>query len=229
MKEQNQNISYSRDKTGIALHDQKLSRKQWEKGYIDDATYFQTTTTNLKIFDLLFFKKMYPQCTEDQLKWLKNTGYDLISMESHHKCIQVSHIENGNVFFKYVSFTTSSKIIRLGFEKYTPIFLYEKEVNGEIKSIYIVPIVYECCMTRVEFKQYMNIENSNFVLSNEEKDKLNECIDELGKDFSFPNFNINKDFYELNLKTLDVNQKLTLTKFDFIAVEKLDSFKLPEE
>ena len=52
---QKQNMSYSRDKTGIALHDKKLSRKQWEKGYIDDATYFQTTTTNLKIFDLLFF------------------------------------------------------------------------------------------------------------------------------------------------------------------------------
>jgi hypothetical protein len=150
-------------------------------------------------------------------------------MESHHKCIQVSHIKNGNVFFKYVSFTTSPKLIRLGFEKYKPIFLYEKEVNGEIKSIYVVPIVYECNMTRVEFKQYMNVENSSFVLSNEEKEKLNEYINELGKDFAFAKFNINKDFYELNYTTLDVTKKLPLTKFDFTALEKLDSFKLPEE
>ena len=222
-------MSYSRDKTGHASHDKKFSRKQWENGYMDDGTYYQTTTINFKILDINFLKKTYPNCTEDQLQWLKNTGYDLINMESHHKCIQVSHIKNGNVFFKYVSFTTSPKLIRLGFEKYTPIFLYEKEDNGEVKSIYVVPIVYECCMTSVEFKQYMNVENSNFVLSNEEKNKLNECIDKLGKDFYFAKFNINKDFYELNYNTLDVNKKLPLTKFDFTAIEKLESFKLPEE
>jgi hypothetical protein len=150
-------------------------------------------------------------------------------MESHHKCIQVDHIKDGKVIFKYVSFTTSPRVIRLGFEKYKPIFLYNKKVNGEVINIYIVPIVYECSMTRVEFLKYMEVEKSNFVLSNEEKIKLNECIEKLGKDFDFTAFNINKDFYELNYKTLDVNQKLPLTKFDFTAVEDWDPVKLPEE
>jgi hypothetical protein len=84
-------------------------------------------------------------------------------------------------------------------------------------------------MTCVEFKKYMEVEKSNFVLSNEEQIKLNECIEKLGKDFVFTAFNINKDFYELNYKTLDVNQKLPLTKFDFTAVDDWDTEKLPEE
>ena len=150
-------------------------------------------------------------------------------MESHHKCIQVYHIKDGKVFFKYVSFTTSPKLIRLGFDKYKPIFLYNKEVNGVIKNIYIVPIVYECSMTRTEFKKYMEIEKLNLVLSNEEQIQLNECIEKLGKDFNFSAFNLNKDFYELNYKTLDVNKKLTLTKFDFTAIESWDSVKFHEE
>jgi hypothetical protein len=148
-------------------------------------------------------------------------------MENHHKCIQVSHTENGIVFFKFLSFTTSPNLIRLGIEKYKPFFLYNKEINGEIKEIYVVPIVYECSMTHFEFKQYINIENSKFTLSNDEKDKLNEFI--VSKDYNFSKFNINKDFYELNYNTLDVTKKLTLTQFDFTAVENLENIKFPEE
>jgi len=65
---QKQNMSYSVDKTGFPSHDKKLSRNQWEKGYINDATYYKTTISNFKLFDIINLKKMYPECTEDQLK-----------------------------------------------------------------------------------------------------------------------------------------------------------------
>jgi len=202
---QKKTMSYTRDRTGFAWHDKKLSRTQWEKGYINDTTYYQTTKLDYKIFDSNVLEKMYP------------------------KCIQVSHTKNGIVFLKLVSFTTSPNLIRLGMEKYKPIFLYNKEINGEIKEIYVVPIVYECSMTHFDFKQYMNVENFKFTLSNDEKDQLNEFIDKSGKDFNFVKFNINKDFYEVNYNTLDVTKELPLTKFDFTAVEDSINVKFPEE
>ena len=52
-------------------------------------------------------------------------------MEKHHKCIQVYNVSNGKVFFKFVTFTTSQNNVRLGFAKYQPLPLYEKEFNGQ--------------------------------------------------------------------------------------------------
>jgi hypothetical protein len=151
-------------------------------------------------------------------------------MESHHKCIQAYEITDNNVFFKYVTFTTSPNIVRLGLEKFKPIFLYDKIVGNEFKSIYIVPIIYECNMSIIEYNKYCNSVTSLSILSEDEKLKLNECILNLRENYEFSIFNINKDFYELNYSTLDVNKKLPLSKFDFTIIEE-DSItvKLPEE
>jgi len=216
---QKSSMSYSKDKTGCAWHDKQLARYQWLKGYITDNKYDKLTASNKRLFDINNLSELYPNCTEDQLIWLKNTGFDLIDMESHHKCVQVCEITKDGVFFKYVSFTTSSKAIRLGLEKYKPIFLYDKKVVDDMTSIYIVPIIYECNMSILEFNKYLNSANSGFALNEEEKLKLNECILNLRENYEFYTFNINKDFYELNYNTLDVTKKLTLSKFDFTIIE----------
>ena len=226
---QKNSMSYSKDKTGVAWHDKQLARMQWLKGFITDAKYETLVNSNNRLFDMNTLSELYPNCSEDQIRWLKNTGFDLINMESHHKCLQIYEITKDNVFFKYVSFTTSSKTIRLGFDRYEPIFLYEKKVGNDIQSIYIVPIIYECNMSILEFNKYLNSVNSKFVLSDDEKLQLNECILHLKKNYEFSTFNINKDFYELNYSTLDVNKKLPLSKFDFTAIEDWSPIKLPEE
>jgi hypothetical protein len=154
-------------------------------------------------------------------------------MESHHKCIQVYDfdVSKDNVFFKYVSFTTSPKTIRLGFEKFKPIFLYNKTVGNEIKSIYIVPIIYECNMSILEYQKYCESVNSDLKLSDYEKLQLNECILNLKENYQFSIFNINKDFYEVNFNTLDVSKPLPLSKFDFTIIKDEDCIpvNLPEE
>lgn len=222
-------MSYSKDKTGAAWHDKQLARIQWLKGFITDEIYDKFTYSNKRLFDSKVLSDLYPNCTEDQLKWLKNTGFDLINMECHHKCVQVCEITKDNVFFKYVSFTTSKNLIRLGFEKFEPIFLYSKKVGNVEKNIYIVPIIYECNMSIMEFNKYLNSVNSDFILSEDEKLQLNECILNLRENYEFSTFNINKDFYELNFSTLDVNKKLPLSKFDFTIIEDWSPIKLPEE
>lgn len=224
-------MSYSKDKTGAAWHDKQLARIQWLKGFITDDKYDNLKYSNKRLFDLNTLSELYPNCTEDQLKWLKNTGFDLINMESHHKCIQAYEITDNNVFFKYVTFTTSPNVVRLGFDKYKPIFLYNKTVGNEVKSIYIVPIIYECNMSIIEYNKYSNSVTSTTILSEDEKLKLNECILNLRENSEFYTFNINKDFYELNYSTLDVNKKLPLSKFDFTIIEEEDLIpvKFPEE
>ena len=222
-------MSYSKDKTGSAWHDKLLARYQWLRGYITDEKYEKLTTSNNRLFDINNLSELYPNCTEDQLRWLKITGFDLINMESHHKCVQVCSIDKVNVFFKYVSFTTSPKAIRLGFNKYQPIFLYDKRAGYDVTSIYIVPIIYECNMSIIDFNKYLNSVNSDFVLNEDEKAKLNECILNLRANYEFATFNINKDFYELNYSTLDVTKQLPLSKFDFTIVEDWNPIKLPEE
>ena len=46
---QKNSMSYSRDRTSIAWHDKKLSRIQWEKGYITDENFFKTTKFDTKV------------------------------------------------------------------------------------------------------------------------------------------------------------------------------------
>lgn len=84
-------------------------------------------------------------------------------------------------------------------------------------------------MSIIEFNKYLNSVNSDFVLNEYEKLKLNECILNLKENYEFSTFNINKDFYELNYSTLDVTKKLPLSKFDFTTIEDWSPIKLSEE
>jgi hypothetical protein len=50
------------------VHDKKLLRIQWGKGYITNYNYFNIINTGKTPFDKIVLQKLYPTCTEDQIK-----------------------------------------------------------------------------------------------------------------------------------------------------------------